>query len=153
MAFWQLFYSVGSFLAYWVNYAAAKHRTTLGQWDWKIVVIFQLLLPIIIVAQLPFMPESPRWYIQKSNSIERARASLQKVRDTEQEVEDELLQIREAVEFEKEALASGKRAYLSLWQDVSVRKRLGHVFVLNMGQQLTGQGSLNSYSSAIYQKI
>ncbi|KFZ12370.1 hypothetical protein V502_07120 [Pseudogymnoascus sp. VKM F-4520 (FW-2644)] len=153
MAFWQLFYSVGSFLAYWVNYAAAKHGTTLGQWDWKIVVIFQLLLPIIIVAQLPFMPESPRWYIQKSNSIEKARASLQKVRDTEQEVEDELLQIREAVEFEKEALASGKRAYLSLWQDVSVRKRLGHVFVLNMGQQLTGQGSLNSYSSAIYQKI
>ncbi|PVH81735.1 general substrate transporter [Cadophora sp. DSE1049] len=153
MAFWQLFYSVGSFLAYWVNYAAAKHRTSLGEWDWKIVVIFQLLMPVIIIAQLPFMPESPRWYIQKSNSIEQARASLSKVRDTEQDVEDELLQIREAVEFEKEALASGRRAYLTLWQDASVRKRLGLVFVLNMGQQLTGQGTLNSYSSAIYKKI
>lgn len=39
VSFWQLFYSVGSFIAYWVNYACAKHSKTLGEWDWKMVVV------------------------------------------------------------------------------------------------------------------
>lgn len=32
MAFWQLFYSVGSFIAYWINYACQKHVKKLGEW-------------------------------------------------------------------------------------------------------------------------
>lgn len=36
MAFWQLFYSVGSFIAYWINYACSLHRAKLGDWDWKV---------------------------------------------------------------------------------------------------------------------
>lgn len=113
------------------------------------VVIFQLLVPILIVAQTPFIPESPRWYVKKEK-FESARSSLARVRDTEQEVEDELLMIREAIEFEKEAISS---SYSALWKDRSVRKRLALALVINAGQQITGQGSLNSYSTKIYQKV
>ncbi|CEL02066.1 general substrate transporter [Aspergillus pseudodeflectus] len=153
MAFWQMFYSVGSFVAYWVNYAAGQHRSKLGEWDWKMVVIFQLLLPLIIISQLPFMPESPRWLVQRKNDIEGARKVLAQVRDTDEEIDAELLTIREAIQFEKEALDNGKRAYMTLIKDASVRKRLLLTFVLNIGQQLTGQGTFNSYSSTIYKKI
>jgi len=38
MAFWQLFYSVGAFLAYWINYVCSLHRTKLGEWDWRMYV-------------------------------------------------------------------------------------------------------------------
>jgi hypothetical protein len=99
MAFWQLFYFVGSFIAYWVNYACGEHSATLGNWSWKIVVIFQTLVPIIIIFQLPFLPETPRWYIQYGNRIEDAIAALGRIRDSEQEVQDELLAIREAITF------------------------------------------------------
>jgi MFS family permease len=150
MSFWQMFYSVGSFIAYWVNYACTKHTEKLGEWDWKMVVMFQLLVPIIICCLLPFIPESPRWYIQHGNQTERARATLLRVRETSQEVEDELLGIREALEFEKEAISS---SYSALWKDRSVRKRLILAFIINAGQQITGQGTLNSYSSAIYKKV
>ncbi|KAL3490762.1 general substrate transporter [Aspergillus germanicus] len=153
MAFWQMFYSVGSFVAYWVNYAAGKNREKLGEWDWKMVVIFQLLLPLIIISQLPFMPESPRWLVQRKNDFEGARKVLAQVRDTDEEIDAELLTIREAIQFEKEALDNGKRAYMTLIKDASVRKRLLLTFVLNIGQQLTGQGTFNSYSSTIYKKI
>lgn len=153
MAFWQMFYSVGSFVAYWVNYAAGKHRGSLGEWDWKLVVIFQLLLPVIILAQLPFMPESPRWLIQRKGDVEGARRVLQRVRETDEEIDQELLTIREAIQYEKETLDHGKKAYMTLIKDPSVRKRLLLVFVLNIGQQLSGQGTLNSYSSTIYKKI
>jgi len=114
------------------------------------VVIFQILVPIIILALVPFIPESPRWYIQHGGQAEKARASLRRVRKTEQDVEDEILVIREALEFEKEAISS---SYTALWKDRSVRKRLLLAFVLNIGQQLTGQGTLNTYSTAIYKKV
>jgi sugar porter (SP) family MFS transporter len=149
MTFWQMFYSVGSFIAYWTAYATGLNIAILGNWDWRIVVIFQMLVPTIIIVLLPFIPETPRWYIQKGN-IEGARAALTRVRDTEQEVEDEILTIREAIEFEKEGSGS---SYAALWKDQSIRKRLYIAFIVNAGQQLTGQGSLNSYSSQIYKGI
>lgn len=150
MSFWQLFYSVGSFIAYWVNFACGKHTKTLGEWSWKMVVLFQILVPILIILQLPFLPETPRWYVQNGNRVEEATAVLRRVRDDEQEVQDELLAIREAIVFEKEVISG---SYWALWKDKSIRKRLLIAFVLNMGQQLTGQGTLNSYSSTIYKKV
>lgn len=65
-------------------------------------------------------------------------------------MEDEILVIREALEFEKEAISA---SYSALWKDRSVRKRLILAFILNIGQQLTGQGTLNTYSTAIYKKV
>ena len=82
--------------------------------------------------------------------MEKARHALRRVRNTEQDVEDEILIIREALEYEKEAISSG---YSALWKDRSVRKRLLLAFVLNAGQQITGQGTLNTYSTKVYQKV
>lgn len=72
------------------------------------------------------------------------------MRDIEEEVEDEILQIREAIEYEKEAISGN---YSALWKDKSLRKRMYLALILNAGQQITGQGSLNSYSTKIYSKI
>ncbi|KAJ5941030.1 hypothetical protein N7516_001198 [Penicillium verrucosum] len=150
MTFWQMFYSVGSFICFWINFACTKNVAKLGEWDWKLVVIFQLLVPALILFLLPTIPGSPRWYIQRGNKIEKAREALQRVRDTEEEVEQELLEIREAIEYEREAISSN---YSALWKDKSLRKRMALALVLNAGQQITGQGSLNSYSTKIYQKV
>ncbi|KAL4934716.1 putative MFS sugar transporter [Aspergillus undulatus] len=150
MTFWQMFYSVGSFICFWVNYGCTNHKENLGEWDWKMVVIFQLLMPALILALLPTIPGSPRWYIQHGNNIEKARAALARVRETSEEVEDELLKIREALEYEKEAISSN---YSALWKDKSLRKRMVLALILNAGQQITGQGTLNTYSTKIYQKV
>ncbi|KAI1458044.1 general substrate transporter [Annulohypoxylon moriforme] len=150
MTFWQMFYSVGSFIAYWIAYASNAHKAVLGHWDWRMVVIFQLLVPVLILILLPFQPESPRWWIKRHNNVDKAKKTLRLIRDSEDEVEYEVLAIREAVEFENEAVGG---SYLALFKDPSVRKRLYLAFVLNVGQQLSGQGTLNSYSSAIYKTI
>lgn len=150
MSFWQLFYSVGSFICFWVAYGCSKHSAHLGEWDWRMVVMFQLLVPIIILSLLPTIPGTPRWWLKRHNNIEKARAALAMVRDTDEEVDRELTEIREALEFEKEAISSN---YSALWKDRSVRKRLFLAFVINAGQQCTGQGSLNTYSTKIYQKV
>lgn len=61
MTFWQMFYSVGSFICFWINYVCTKNVPKLGEWDWKLVVIFQLLVPVLILTLLPTIPGSPRW--------------------------------------------------------------------------------------------
>lgn len=150
MSFWQMFYSVGSFIAYWISFGTSKNPKKLGEWDWKIVVIFQMLVPIIILSQVFFIPESPRWYVQKNRNYEQARQSLRRVRDSEEAVEEEITTIREAIEFEAEAISSG---YSVLWKDKSIRKRMYIAMIVNGGQQITGQGTLNTYSSIIYKKV
>ncbi|EAU39028.1 conserved hypothetical protein [Aspergillus terreus NIH2624] len=150
MTFWQMFYSVGSFICFWVNYGCTQHKERLGEWDWKMVVIFQLLVPTLILILMPTIPGSPRWYIKRNNDIEKARATLRRVRSSEEEVEEELLRIREALEYEKEAISG---TYSALWKDKSLRKRMLLAVIVNAGQQITGQGSLNTYSTKIYQKV
>ncbi|KAF4337088.1 sugar transporter [Fusarium beomiforme] len=149
MTFWQLFYSVGAFIAYWINYACGKNREKLGEWDWRMVVIFQILVPIFVIILLPFQPESPRFLIKKGR-LDDARSALRRIRDTDEEVEDEVLAIQAAIEYEKEAISPGYRA---LFKDPSIRKRFGIAVVLNVGQQLTGQGTLNTYSTSIYKQV
>lgn len=153
MAFWQVFYSVGLFIAYWINYIAAKHRDSPGDWDWKIVVIFQLLLPVLITIQLPWVPESPRWLIHRRNDVDAARKALFRMRSDSVEVEAEILAIRQAIEYEKEGVSTGAKWYLQMIKDPSIRTRLLLGFAINIGQQLGGQGTLNSYSSTIYKKV
>lgn len=89
-------------------------------------------------------------YIQRGNNIEKAREALMRVRNTQEEAEDELLRIREAIEYEREAISSN---YSALWKDRSLRKRMILALIMNAGQQVTGQGSLNSYSTKIYQSV
>lgn len=61
MSFWQVFFGIGAFLAYWINYACTQYSSRLGEWDWKIVMLFQLLAPLTIITGLLFAPETPRW--------------------------------------------------------------------------------------------
>ena len=75
MTIWQMNYSVGSFICFWINYACSKNRESLGEWDWKLVVIFQMLVPAMVCVALPFIPESPRWHVQKNGNVEAARLS------------------------------------------------------------------------------
>ncbi|KAJ4177754.1 hypothetical protein NW755_013666 [Fusarium falciforme] len=80
-------------------------------------------------------------------------APLSRIRSSPEKVEEELLAIRQAIESEKEVQSKGWRAYSALFKDASIRKRLYIAFFLNVGQQLSGQGTLNSYSSTIYAKV
>jgi hypothetical protein len=111
------------------------------------------MMPLVICAQLPFLPESPRWLIAKKNDYAGAKAALMRVRSSEEEVDAEILSIREAIAYEKESAPNKREVYLALIKNKTIRKRVILAFVINIGQQLTGQGTLNSYSSTIYQKV
>src|SRR5690242_4312970 len=113
-------FSVGSFLAYWINYACTKNAAKLGEWSWRIVVIFQLLAPLLIIIGTVLAPESPRWLV-KHDKLEAAVKALSSVRDDPEQVQREISDISRALQFEEDEISSG---YSALWKDRSVRKRL-----------------------------
>ena len=153
-------------MCFWVNYACTKNKESLGQWDWKLVVLFQLFVPVCILSLLITIPGTPRWYvsslyyhdsaketsryIKRHDDVRSARRALLKVRLCEREVEDEINMIRDGLEYERTTMST---SYSALWKDRSVRKRLLLAFIINAGQQVTGQGTLNTYSTIIYKKV
>lgn len=84
--------------------------------------------------------------------MDKARQALVLTRPSAEEAEEELQSIIQAVEFEKNSNDTSS-GYAALWKDKSVRKRLLLALGMNAGQQLTGQGSLSTYSTKIYKKI
>lgn len=88
----------------------------------------------------------------KNNKIDKALQSLTATRGDVEEAQEELQSIIQAVEFERNSSETGS-GYSALWKDKSVRKRLLLAIGMNAGQQLTGQGSLTTYSTKIYKKV
>ena len=88
----------------------------------------------------------------KNDKLEKARSSLMATRFSSEEAEEELQTIIQAVEFERNSKETSS-GYAALWKDKSVRKRLLLALGMNAGQQLTGQGSLTTYSTKIYQGV
>ncbi|KAE8150460.1 general substrate transporter [Aspergillus avenaceus] len=149
MSLWQVYFGIGSFVAYWINYACSENADKLGNWDWKIVMLFQILAPIIIITGMPFCPESPRWYIQQDRT-EDALKALSLIRDDPEKIQAEIQEIQQAIAFEKE-MNPGR--YSPLWKDLAIRYRFLLACGINIGQQFTGQGSLSMYSTMIYKKV
>lgn len=90
------------------------------------------MLPLIIILQLNFMLESLRWHISRYNDVDAARATLKWVRASEEEIVDEILSIREAIAYEKEAAPIRWESYLALVKGTRIRKRLILVFIINL---------------------
>ncbi|KAG7413805.1 putative quinate permease [Fusarium oxysporum f. sp. rapae] len=152
MSFWQLNFAVGSFVAYWINYACSKNAESLGEWDWRIVMLLQIFFPVIIISGLFFCPETPRWYVQ-NDRFEEAYDTLLEIRDDPDLIAQEMQDIRQAIAFEKKQTNSTWTRYKLLWTDKSVRRRILLAAAINIGQQLTGNNSLATYSTIIYKKV
>jgi sugar porter (SP) family MFS transporter len=147
ISFWQMFWSFGALEAAGVC-LGTSYYPSLGNWQWKIPALLQLVTPIMICVSVLFCPESPRWLVAQGR-VEDARAALARVRPAD-DVDDELREIEGAVIYEKEIT---KGRYKQWFVNKSYARRLILVFGLYLGQQLGGQGVLTQYSGIVYQTV
>src|ERR671921_940207 len=90
----QLAITLGILIAYLVNAAFAP----IGSWRWPVALAF--VPALVLLVGMYFLPETPRWLVGKDRD-EEARRVLSRTR-TEEEVEQELQEIRRAEEQEGE---------------------------------------------------
>ncbi|KAK4234450.1 general substrate transporter [Achaetomium macrosporum] len=112
---------------------------------WRIPVGLQLVVPGIIFALLPFLPESPRWLLSRGRRDETV-VSLKKLRKaaTEDEVQMEI----EALAF---AHAHDEQGTWAEVFDAKNRVRTAVAVLAMFGQQITGQAFPSQYGVIFYQ--
>lgn len=91
VTFFQLLLTFGIVLAYFVD----LFFTPTGNWRAMFAV---LLIPsVILLLAIVLLPESPRW-LMANNRPEKARAILQKIRNKDSEVEEDLFDIKQGLQ-------------------------------------------------------
>ncbi|KAI0377093.1 general substrate transporter [Hypomontagnella monticulosa] len=140
----QMIIIFGQTVASLVNFGT-QHMTSDA--SWLIPVGLQFVVPVLLLALLPLVPESPRWLLSKDRP-EDAKKSLIRLRG--QNTSEEMIQAE--IDGLRHATAnSGKGTWKEVF-DTHNRRRTVVAIIAMFGQQITGQAFVNQYSTIFYQQ-
>jgi MFS family permease len=116
---------LGSIVAAWTTFGTFRITGAAATWSWRIPSLLQGIPSILQFCLIFFIPESPRWLMDKGRE-EQATKILARYH-CNGDMEDPLLtlevhEIKEALRVEKEANESS--SYLSLFQTTGNLKRM-----------------------------
>jgi MFS family permease len=120
-----------------------------GNRSWRIPLGLFYIVPTLIASSVLFIPESPRWLLQR-NRAEEAKASLQKLRKgafTEEEIDNEFRELEFALET---GLEQGR--FIELFQGKNLKRTL-IVIAMNFFQQATGQAFSSQYGGVYVRSL
>ncbi|KAL6020739.1 hypothetical protein ACI3LY_004159 [Candidozyma auris] len=144
------FYYLGAIIASWSCYGCTGRGDA---WAWRIPVVLQSAIPILQVAFLYFVPESPRWLVSKGR-VDEARDILIKYHaggDIDSPLVDvEINEIAAALEMEKEAKQT---TWKSLIATPGNRKRTYIAVTLGLASQWSGTGVVSYYFTLVLDTI
>ncbi|GAB1729434.1 hypothetical protein NU195Hw_g4384t1 [Hortaea werneckii] len=150
VSMYQLFITLGIFLADCINYGTKSNSTA---YAWKLPLGIGFIWPLIMGVGICFLSESPRWDYRHGR-IERARETLSKsygVSQNHWEVNREMAEIREKLEAEQAGGGQHK------WYEIFTGPRMAYRTLLGITlqalQQLTGANFFFYYGTTIFASV
>jgi MFS family permease len=142
---------VGYSIAGWTGYGS--YYETNAAIQWRLPLALQIVAPLLMVLGSPWIPESPRWLIQRHQS-EKAMKILTELHASPDDI-DHKVAIEEGENIKKqlaldETMPSGLMATLKV---PSYRKRFLMGFFVQCIAQSTGVLVINNYSVLLYQSL
>jgi len=131
---YQLFITLGIFVACCINFGTEADPS---RRSWRLPMAIGFIWPVIMIAGMMFLPESPRYDFRRGK-IDRARRTIAKsygVSESHREVVREMREIRE--KFEAESVGGKQKAY-EIFTGPRMLYRVILGVALQMFQQLTG---------------
>jgi len=149
-AIYNTLWYLGSIIAAWLT-LGTSYMT--GSWSWRIPCICQGLLPLVQLSMVYFVPESPRYLIDKHRYVE-ARAVLVKHHAGGDEgsklVDFEMAEISSALELEK---IQDETSYMDFFKTKANRYRLFLIIMVPVNMQLSGNGLVSYYLNLVLNSI
>uniref|UniRef100_A0A3Q3NDQ3 Proton myo-inositol cotransporter n=1 Tax=Mastacembelus armatus TaxID=205130 RepID=A0A3Q3NDQ3_9TELE len=140
-----LFITGGQFIASVVDGAFSY----LSHDSWRYMLGMSIIPAVVQFIGFLFLPESPRWLLQKGRSQE-ARQVLSRIRG-HQGVDEEYDTIRTSIEEEEKEAGGGGLIILRILKHAPTRRALIVGCGLQMFQQLSGINTVMYYSATILQ--
>ena len=129
----QLFITVGIFLSYLFGL----------YFSWKSLALIALIIPLMSLIIIPYVPDSPRYYLLSKSRTEAMRA-LQWLRGPHENVEDECNEIAESLPHPDDQVS---------WSDLTKAELIKPLRVsvgLMVFQQLSGINAVMFYTVSIF---
>jgi len=115
--------------------------------DWALGMFLPGMAGAILMVVMPFLPESPRYVMAKTENYEKGMVELRKIRRGKVNVEAD--EIWSDVQAEKGTVELG---FKDLFAERNRRKRVIIAVMLVVCQQLTGVNAFLSYAGTIFAK-
>ncbi|KAF7553593.1 hypothetical protein G7Z17_g3521 [Cylindrodendrum hubeiense] len=143
-------YHSGAFIASWVTYGTLQIKS---DWSWRLPSLLQGIFTVVILVGVWWMPESPRWLINKDKH-EKALEVMIKYH-AEGDADDEFVQL-EYAEI-RAAIALDKESDQTNWSDFlktkGNRRRIGLITAIGLFSQWSGNGLISYYLKYIMDSV
>lgn len=147
----------------WVGYGFTFWSSDAGRyWGWRVSILIQLVPAVVFITGLPFLPDTPRWLIQKgrAESASRVLHSLRQGTTSPRHIAHELRAITSAVESRRlsgiETLSSSSPSLtltLTLFRNASLFARLWRAFLLQFMAQMCGAAAMKYYLPTLLEAL
>ena len=142
----QLAITFGILVSFWIGYAVIESHMYNG---WRLIMGLQIPPALCLLVGALFLPESPRWLLDKRSDTSKARESLARVRGDGKEVDDELQEMQTGIDLEH---SLGKGGWKHLF-DKNMLYPLSIGVLMQIFQQLTGINAIMYYAPSIFQSV
>ncbi|KAJ4297533.1 hypothetical protein N0V90_005425 [Kalmusia sp. IMI 367209] len=137
----------GLLMAFGINLGVTVALGKWSQWAWRIPIIVMQVYPILLMAFIEQLPESPRWFVYNGRETD-AQAALNEIYGNEGDSKlDELLEIHE-----KE-----KDQHVGYFDMISPSHPQFHPTMITImgqiNQALTGYGAVSVYGPQIFELL
>jgi len=146
----SLWYS-GNIVASWTTFGTFKINNS---WSWRIPSILQGLPSVLQICLIWFVPESPRWLINKGRDAEALRILAYYHADGDENdglVRYEFDEIKAAIELDRTVNANV--GWKALVATPGNRKRMRIIVALAFFSQWSGNGLVSYYLNAVLDQI
>ncbi|EME81447.1 uncharacterized protein MYCFIDRAFT_38166 [Pseudocercospora fijiensis CIRAD86] len=149
---WQMYTAFGVFVGFLTNMLVDSNPEAYGPLRWRVMLMAPALPTVPLMFLIFVCPESPAWLIKQTGDYGRAFQSLARLRNTELEAAQEIVNIhaqRKRVAKIVEPRSFGKTV-VELFTIPRVRRATLAAYSAQISQQLCGINIVAFYSSTIF---
>ncbi|KAB2579763.1 Sugar/inositol transporter [Lasiodiplodia theobromae] len=147
---WQMWTAFGIMLGFVVS-VAFENVDFLGQYSqWRWMLASTSIPPFIVMVQVYFCPESPRWYMEKGK-YDKAFNALKRLRKNEIQAARDMYYAYKLLEIEA-AEREGKNLFKEFFMVKRNRRAAQSSFFVMFMQQFCGVNVIAYYSSEIFEQ-